>query len=65
MPHASDITGERFGLLQAIAFMRRNEKREAIWKCVCACGGVTEVRLANLRKGHTRSCGCLKGKRNA
>lgn len=64
MPLVQDVTGQKFGMLTVLEFVRRNAKREAIWKCLCSCGGVTEVRLANLRNGHSRSCGCLKGKRH-
>ena len=30
------------------------------WICSCSCGNTTVVALRDLRKGKTRSCGCLK-----
>ena len=29
------------------------------WRCLCTCGERTVVDGCNLRKGTTRSCGCL------
>ena len=31
------------------------------WDCVCDCGNRKTVITKDLRSGHTRSCGCLKG----
>ena len=33
-----------------------------LWECKCTCGKTTIVSNRNLSSGHTRSCGCLKGK---
>ncbi len=49
-----DISGQKFGKLTAIS--RDNKSR---WYCECECGGNTTTNIANLRNGHTRSCGCL------
>jgi len=32
------------------------------WKCRCECGTVKWVREGHLKSGHTRGCGCSKGK---
>lgn len=55
-----DLTGQRFGKLVAIRPLpkRGNDYR---WLCRCDCGNETEVVVANLRNGHTRSCGCESG----
>lgn len=34
-------------------------RRAAAW-CVCSCGKMTMVALTELRRGHTKSCGCLQ-----
>lgn len=54
-----DITGRRYGLLVAL---RRVERDTALsyWECHCDCGATTVVRLATLRNGATKSCGCFK-----
>lgn len=31
-----------------------------MWKCKCDCGSIIYVRSADLRNGHTKSCGCIK-----
>jgi len=49
-----DLTGQRFGLLVALSYDR------GYWTCVCDCGNAHVVYGSNLRKGFTRSCGCLR-----
>ena len=55
-----DITGQKFGLLTAVKSLGKpNNSKVTIWECVCECGNRTNAVLKNLRKGQTRSCGCL------
>ncbi|MCL2321772.1 MAG: hypothetical protein FWC47_06665 [Oscillospiraceae bacterium] len=55
-----DITNERFGRLVAIRMTdKRSKDNNIIWECVCDCGNVVEVPSTYLRKGYTKSCGCL------
>lgn len=53
-----DITGNRFSKLVVVSLIDRT-------KCIvrCDCGNEKEVRINNVKKGHTRSCGCM-GKDN-
>ena len=39
---------------------RRRQAVTALWHCVCDCGSKHLVVGANLRHGHSTSCGCLK-----
>jgi hypothetical protein len=56
-----DITGVRFGSLTAVEYFRNNNG-DIRWKCVCDCGGVTNVYIGHLKCGNTVSCGCaVKG----
>jgi len=62
-----DLTGQRFGRLtvtgRAEDYCSRDcpEKRFTQWLCDCDCGEKGIVVLgANLRHGHTRSCGCWR-----
>jgi hypothetical protein len=57
-----DLTGRKFTRLQVI---RRNgqvgEKcLRTAWLCKCECGTECTVSSTNLRRGLTKSCGCLK-----
>ena len=56
-----DLTGKRFGKLTVISLNEERDKyNTALWKCQCDCGNQKTVRSANLLKGYTTSCGCLK-----
>lgn len=50
-----DMTGQRFGLLVAIEFVRRLD-HDTVWLCKCDCGDVVEKRGQLLRKGLTTRC---------
>lgn len=54
-----DLTGIRFGRLVVI---RRAGQRNsfALWACACDCGGSAVVMGVSLRRGATKSCGCLR-----
>lgn len=38
----------------------KNTPTAAMWNCICSCGKETIVRGSSLRRGKTRSCGCLR-----
>ena len=40
-------------------------KTDSYWNCKCKCGKEKVIQGYELRKGHTLSCGCYKGKRLA
>lgn len=54
-----DLTSQRYGRLTVIqqASSRGYSKR---WTCLCTCGLTVTVYGAALRKGSTKSCGCLQ-----
>lgn len=56
---AANIAGMRFGLLTVIK-RTPNPSHAAYWLCQCDCGNTVPVRGANLRRGKTKSCGCLR-----
>jgi hypothetical protein len=51
--------GTRFGKLEVIGPHRMKGKNLAT-VCICDCGNQKEILCANLRKGTTNSCGCLR-----
>lgn len=60
MAKIKDISGQKFGRLTAIEFIRLNEHRDAEWLFQCDCGNECIVVAYRVNKGHTQSCGCLK-----
>ena len=55
-----DMTGLRIGRLLVLKDSGRRYNREVLWKCICDCGNICEVRGGHLRSGFTQSCGCLQ-----
>ncbi len=55
-----NLTGQKFGRLTVISLFGRDTRGETIWQCKCDCGNTTNVLSSNLRKGRTKSCGCLQ-----
>jgi len=53
------MLGLVFGRLKVIAG-EEVVYRMAQWLCECSCGRVVTVPGANLRRGKTKSCGCLR-----
>lgn len=67
MPNAyKDISGQKFSRLTVVC--PSNEARKdklKSWHCVCDCGNSIVVPGAWLRKGNTKSCGCLQKEKAA
>ena len=59
MPPLVDLTGKRFGRLVVV---KRNgsQHEHALWLCVCDCGNKSVASSNDLRRGNTKSCGCLR-----
>lgn len=55
MPAFIDITGQRYGRLVAIKYLGKSR-----WLCRCDCGTATDIDSRELKRKHTRSCGCLR-----
>lgn len=58
-----DLSGQKFGRLTAIK-SADGKAHQAAWLCVCECGNERVVLTGNLRSGHTKSCGCIRGVTN-
>jgi hypothetical protein len=56
------MIGKRFGKLTIIKKTDYHKYRQSIYLCKCDCGKETTVSANNLRKGNTKSCGCLRRK---
>lgn len=52
---------QTFGRLTVLATFRMNRKTFA--RCQCECGKIKNIRTSSLRRGYTRSCGCIAKER--
>ena len=53
-----DMTGKQFGRLTVLGRAGTNSQGNALWECLCSCGGKTVARSTDLRRGDYVSCGC-------
>ena len=53
------MTGLRFGRLFVIDEAGYDNQKKLLWKCLCDCGETKIISGNSLRRGHTKSCGCL------
>lgn len=51
--------GEKIGRLTVIRLIGKKTNGTKIYECKCECGNTKRVVGAELRRGHTQSCGCL------
>lgn len=54
-----DMAGAKIGRLTAVRPDGQGDNRRTIWLCVCDCGNEKRVAGSDLRRGRTRSCGCI------
>ena len=60
-----DIKNKKFGRLLVIKeSSKRDKSRRVYWECVCDCGNTVTVCGVSLRKGYTKSCGCISKEGN-
>lgn len=55
-----DLTGKIFDRLLVLEFSHIAKNRQSYWKVRCQCGKELIVLGNNLRRGHSRSCGCIE-----
>ena len=59
-----DLTGQRFGRLVVLReienYISASGEKRRQWECQCDCGNIVTVLQTSLRKGATKSCGCLQ-----
>ena len=60
MSRKTDLKGKKFGRLLVLSEAESNKRGSAKWLCQCECGTQKVVDGGNLRRGLTRSCGCLQ-----
>jgi len=55
-----DEVGNVYGRLTVVSETGQDDYGNYQWNCLCSCGQTTEVKGGSLRKGDTKSCGCLQ-----
>jgi hypothetical protein len=58
--HHKPLEGQTFGRLTVIAKAETATNGDILWLCRCACSDERKISGCDLRAGKTRSCGCLK-----
>jgi len=59
MPALIDLTGHKYGRLTVLEMAPRVKGKGVEWVCRCDCGKEAVVLSNSLRRGNTKSCGCL------
>lgn len=59
-PRAIDLTGQTFGRLTVVGNAGSNADHKLTWRCRCECGGEVVTAGKSLRRGFTKSCGCIR-----
>ena len=55
-----DLTGKKFGRLTVLSLAGKDKNNLLLWECICECGNPVITRGQDLRRGVSKSCGCLK-----
>src|SRR5690348_2738835 len=58
-PNFQDLTGRQFGRLTVLSRAENAPGEKPRWLCRCECGNIKIIRSEQLRKGESKSCGCL------
>lgn len=60
-----NLIGQKFEYLTVIEETNLRQGSNVIWKCKCQCGNITYVAASDLKRGSTKSCGCMKSSLNS
>lgn len=60
MTKALTLAGSRFGRLLVLARVGNTPSGKSVWECECECGVKISVSGADLKSGHSKSCGCAR-----
>jgi hypothetical protein len=58
-----DLTGQKFGRLTVLGYDGSHPSKGSVFLCQCDCGKVSKVKSTHLRRGATKSCGCLSAEK--
>lgn len=54
-----DLSKSKFGRLQPLYRTLNMNSKKARWVCLCDCGNIHIADASNIKRGGTKSCGCL------
>lgn len=57
---ADEMVGHVFGRLVVLRQATSDRHGKRRWQCRCECGRIVETNASSLRRGLSRSCGCLQ-----
>jgi len=63
-----NLIGHKFNRLTVIGIIdskQYGKYKKRRWKCICDCGNEIDTITQNLKRGHTKSCGCLHKEQSA
>src|SRR5882672_12616480 len=55
-----NLIGQTFSYLKVESYAGKIKTKTA-WHCICVCGKGKIIRGNDLKKGNTKSCGCMHG----
>ena len=55
-----DLTDQKYNRVTFLEFFDRTENGNSRWKVRCDCGTEFIAHATNVKRGNTRSCGCLR-----
>lgn len=55
-----EIIGNKFGRWTVIRYIGKTNSRDKLYECKCDCGTVRNIAERSLKRGNSKSCGCLK-----
>jgi hypothetical protein len=56
----NSLVGRKFGRLRVFRFVKRAKDGKAVYLCQCRCGNTAIVLGDLLKRGDTKSCGCIR-----
>lgn len=55
-----NLIGQKFTRLTVVEFAGQDSKQQSKFKCVCDCGNQITILGILLKRGNSKSCGCLR-----
>jgi len=54
------MIGSKYGMLTIVELAGKSKDRQKVYLCKCDCGKKIKAISGNLKKGNTKSCGCIR-----